>query len=197
MLLRESDSEVLENVALSLLSAKYLQRDFRILTQLQWREIRMLEKVCFGFRILAIPRHSTPRINNGVHRRSHRVSRRSNRLLPVAVRDIEPASDGRDASPRLRECRAFLRIWNKKHCSALPPDMDLAYQKHAGARASRIPRPVGLRHARLPWPPSAHRKCAPPAICPIPAGKSKTAMAPRTSNHPRKQTARQIGRASC
>lgn len=45
MFLRELESEVLENVAFSLLIAGYPQRNFRILRPLQWSELRVLEKV--------------------------------------------------------------------------------------------------------------------------------------------------------
>jgi hypothetical protein len=39
MFLRELESEVLENIALSLRIARYLQRDFRILARFNWREL--------------------------------------------------------------------------------------------------------------------------------------------------------------
>jgi len=48
MFLRELEGEVLENVALSLLIARYLQRNFRILISLQLaRSTGPPEHVCF------------------------------------------------------------------------------------------------------------------------------------------------------
>ena len=48
MFLRELEGEVPENVAPGLLTARPLQRDFRILISLQLAQLREPEKVCFG-----------------------------------------------------------------------------------------------------------------------------------------------------
>jgi hypothetical protein len=47
MFLRELEGEVLENVALSLLMARSLQRDFRILISLEWRDLSATRQCLF------------------------------------------------------------------------------------------------------------------------------------------------------